>query len=68
MSTNTQRATFKSSKPTMSKYNDKQSNYRLLNVLCRTKAVFADVYFLAFIGNYLHFLKHRDVIVKTPTA
>ena len=44
MSTNTQRATFKSSKPTMSKYNDKQSNYRLLNVLCCTKAVFADFF------------------------
>ena len=40
MSTNTQRETLKS--PKMSNDDDKQSNYRLMNVLCRTKAIFAD--------------------------
>ena len=40
MSTITQRVTLKS--PKMSIDDDKQSNYRLMNVLCRTKAIFAD--------------------------
>ena len=40
MSTNTQRVTLKS--PKISDNNDKQLNYRLMNVLCRTKAIFAD--------------------------
>ena len=40
MSTNTQRVTLKS--PEMSSDDDKQSNYGLMSVLCRTKAIFAD--------------------------
>ena len=40
MSTNTQRVTLKS--PKMSNDDDKQSNYRLMNVLCRTKATSTD--------------------------
>ena len=36
MSTNTQRMTLKS--PEMSSDDDKQSSYRLMDVLCRTKA------------------------------
>ena len=40
MSTNTKRVTLKS--PRMSGNDDKQLNYRLMNVLCRTKAIFAD--------------------------
>ena len=40
MSTKTQRVTLKS--PKMSSDDDKQSNYRLMNVLCRTKAIAAD--------------------------
>ena len=40
MSTNTQHVTLKA--PKMSNDDDKQSNYRLMNVLCRTKAMFAD--------------------------
>ena len=40
MSTNTQRVTLKS--PKMSNDDDKQLNYRQMNVLCRTKATFAD--------------------------
>ena len=40
MSTNMQRVTLKS--PKMSNDDDKQSNYRLINVLCRTKAIFVD--------------------------
>ena len=40
MSTNTQRMTLKS--PEMSSDDDKQSSYRLMDVLCRTKAIFAD--------------------------
>ena len=40
MSINTQRVTLKS--PKMSYDDDKQSNYGLMNVLCRTKATFAD--------------------------
>ena len=40
MSTNTQRVTLKS--PKMSSDDEKQSNYRLMNVLCRAKAIFAD--------------------------
>ena len=40
MSTDTQRVTLKS--PKMSNDDDKQSNYRLMNALCRAKAIFAD--------------------------
>ena len=40
MSTNAQHVTLKS--PKMSNDYGKQSNYRLMNVLCRTKAMFAD--------------------------
>ena len=40
MSANTQRVTLKS--PKMSDNDDKQSNYRPMNVLCRIKAIFAD--------------------------
>ena len=40
MSINTQLVTSKS--PKMSNDDDKQSNYGLMNVLCRTKATFAD--------------------------
>ena len=40
MSTNTQHVTLKSSK--MSDNDNKQTNYRLMNVLCCTKEVFAD--------------------------
>ena len=35
-----QRVTLKS--PKMSSDDDKQSNYKLMNVLCRTKAIAAD--------------------------
>ena len=41
MSTNTQNETLKS--PKISDNADKQSNHRLMNVLCRTKDLFADV-------------------------
>ena len=40
MSTNTQCVALKSHK--MSGNDDKQLKYRLMNVLCRTKAIFAD--------------------------
>ena len=40
MSTDTQRVTLKS--PIMSNDDDKQSNYRLMNALCRANAIFAD--------------------------
>ena len=40
MSTNTQHVTLKA--PKMSNDDDKQSNYRLMNALCRTKAIFTD--------------------------
>ena len=40
MSTDTQRVTLKS--PKMSNDDDKQSTYRLMNALCRAKAIFAD--------------------------
>ena len=40
MSTNTQLVALKS--PKMSGNDDKQLNYTLMNVLCRTKAIFAD--------------------------
>ena len=40
MSTDTQRVTLKS--PKMSNDDDKQSTYRLMNALCRAKAMFAD--------------------------
>ena len=40
MSTNTRRVTLTS--PKMRNDDDKQSNYRLINALCRTKAIFAD--------------------------
>ena len=40
ISTNTKHVTLKS--PKMSKDDDKQSNYRLMNVLCRKKAISAD--------------------------
>ena len=40
MSTNTQRVTLKS--PKMSSDDEKQSKYRLMNVMCRAKAIFAD--------------------------
>ena len=40
MSTDTQRVTLKS--PKMNNDDDKQSTYRLMNALCRAKAIFAD--------------------------
>ena len=40
MSTNTQHVTLKF--PKMSDNDNKQSNHRLTNVLCHTKALFAD--------------------------
>ena len=40
MSTNTQRVTLKS--PKMSSDDEKQSKYRLMNVLCHAKAISAD--------------------------
>ena len=40
MSTNTQRVALKS--PKMSGNDDKQLKYRLMNVLCRLKVIFAD--------------------------
>ena len=40
MSTDTQRVTLQS--PKISNDDDKQSTYRLMNALCRAKAIFAD--------------------------
>ena len=40
MSSDTQRMTLKS--PKLSNDDDKQSNYRLMNAFCRTKAILAD--------------------------
>ena len=40
MSTDTQRVTLQS--PKISNDDDKQSTYRLMNALCREKAIFAD--------------------------
>ena len=45
MSTDTQRVTLKS--PKMSNDDDKQSSYRLMNALCRAKAIFTDFSYLA---------------------
>ena len=45
MSTDTQRVTLKS--PQMSNDDNRQSTYRLMNALCRAKAIFADFSYLA---------------------